>query len=148
MKTAGKKGTQKYDDALKRLPKELRFDARALRELIDEQSELLLPLLKDESSGLTKTIVDNMGKYLHTSYEIFRNSSYRPTKESFDNAVKFFIRDKMKTLPKFKDAGKKQLDDSFETLSQAEKNTLISNATQEVNQLLKVGITEGTTFNN
>ena len=145
MKTAGKKGTQKYDDALKRLPKELRFDARALRELIDEQSELLLPLLKDESSGLTKVIVDNMGKYLHTSYEIFRNSNYRPTKESFDNAVRFFIRDKMKTLPKFKDAGKKQLDDSFETLSQAEKNTLISNATQEVNQLLKVGITEGTT---
>ena len=80
MKTAGKRGTQTYKDALERLPKELRFDAQALRRTIDDQSEMLLPLLKDSESGLTKTIIDNMGKYLHTSYEIFRNNSFRPTK--------------------------------------------------------------------
>ena len=145
MKTAGKKGTQQYENALKRLPKELRFDARALRDLIDSQSEKLLPLIKDDSTDLTKTIVNNMGKYLHTSYEIFRNSNYRPTKENFENAVQFFVRTKMKQLPKYKDFGIKKLDDTFEKLTKSERDALISNATQEVNQLLKVGITEGST---
>jgi hypothetical protein len=145
MKTAGKKGTRQYEDALKRLPKELRFDARALRDLIDNQSEKLLPLIKDDATDVTKTIIDNMGKYLHTSYEIFRNSNYRPTKENFENAVQFFVRNKMKQLSKYKKFSDKKLDETFGKLSRSERNTLISNATQEVNQLLKVGITEGST---
>ena len=146
MKTAGKQGTAQYDNALKRLPKELRFDAQAIRRIIDDQSESLLPLLKDSSSGLTKTIIDNMGKYLHTSYEIFRNTNYRPKKIDFDNAVRFFIREKMKLLPKFKNIkGKDTLDTAFEKLSKTEQDRLISMATQDVNQILKVGMTEGST---
>ena len=150
MKTAGKRGTQTYKDALERLPKELRFDAQALRRTIDNQSEMLLPLLKDSESGLTKTIIDNMGKYLHTSYEIFRNNSFRPTKENFDNGVRFFIRENMKNLKKFKNAdgtmkNKLELDSAFNKLNKIDQKALISNATQDVNQLLKVGITEGST---
>tara|TARA_R100001443_G_scaffold80642_1_gene87632 strand:- start:33 stop:4988 length:4956 start_codon:yes stop_codon:yes gene_type:complete len=146
MRTAGKPGTRQYDDALRLLPKELRFDAQAIRRIIDQQSADLLPLIKDSSSGLTKTIIDNMGKYLHTSYEIFRNTNYRPKKIDFDNAVRFFIREKMKLIPKFKNIkGKDTLDNAFEKLGKVEQDRLISMATQDVNQILKVGITEGST---
>ena len=112
---------------IKQLPDSLQFDARAIRKLIDDQSELLRPILKDKSAGLSKTILKNMGKYLHTSYEIFRNNRYIPRKEDYKNAVQFYINRLKKMYPD------KSADE------------LLSNARTEVNQLLKIGRTEGST---
>jgi len=66
-----------------------------------------------------------MGKYLHTSYEIFRNNRYTPRREDYKNAVQFYIR-RLKEL--YPDRSAKQL---------------LSDARQEVNQLLTIGRTEG-----
>jgi len=107
------------------LPKSLQFDARAIRKLIDDQSELLRPILKDKTSGLSKDILENMGKYLHTSYEIFRNNRYIPRREDYKNAVQFYVR-RLKEL--YPDRSPRQL---------------LSDARQEVNQLLMIGRTEG-----
>ena len=107
------------------LPKTLQYDSRAIRKLIDDQSELLRPILKDKTSGLSKDILENMGKYLHTSYEIFRNNRYVPRREDYKNAIQFYMR-RLKEL--YPDRSAKQL---------------LSDARQEVNQLLMIGRTEG-----
>ena len=31
-----------------------------------------------------------MGKYLHTSYQIFRNSKWNPPKEIYEDAISYF----------------------------------------------------------
>ena len=33
-----------------------------------------------------------MGRYLHTSYEIFKNSKFRADKETYQNAIDYFVK--------------------------------------------------------
>ena len=56
------------------LPKSLRTNSRILRKMVDDQTEALQPILKDKD--LKETLVKNMKKYLHTSYQIFKNSKF------------------------------------------------------------------------
>ena len=75
---------------LESLPKSLRLNTKLIRKLIDDQTLELKPLLKDDAIDLKDTLIANMGKYLHTSYEIFRNSKWNPPKEIYEDAVKYF----------------------------------------------------------
>ena len=72
------------------IPKGLRLNTKLIRKLIDDQTLELKPLLKDDAIDLKNTLIANMGKYLHTSYEIFRNSKWNPPKELYEDAVSYF----------------------------------------------------------
>ena len=71
------------------LPKSLRTNARVLRQLIDDQTEALQPILKDKD--LKKELVKNMRSYLHTSYQIFKNSKFTPSKQVMANGTEYFM---------------------------------------------------------
>jgi len=128
MRTAGKSGTKQYSDALNKLPSSLRFNAKALRTLIDEQTELLQPIIRD--MDIREDLIKNMGKYLHTSYQIFKNSNWRAPTETYDNAVKYF--EKL-----IKDTSARGASMSADDVTRA--------ATEKVNKILEIGRTEGTT---
>ena len=48
------------------LPKSLRTGTRAIRQMIDEQTEALQPIIRD--LDVREEMTRNIGKYLHTSY--------------------------------------------------------------------------------
>ena len=109
------------------LPKSLRFDAKAIRKIIDRQTEELQPIVKDKAIDVTNKLLDNMGKYLHTSYRIFQNSKWRPPKEVYDDAVEYFM---------------KVLKPSYRNLSTGDLKQM---AKGKVNDLLTIGRSEGST---
>ena len=80
------RGNKKLDS----LPISLRLNTKLIRKLIDDQTIELKPLLKDDAIDLKDTLIANMGKYLHTSYEIFRNSKWNPPKEIYEDAISYF----------------------------------------------------------
>jgi len=88
------------------LPKPLQDSSFIIRDLIDEQMKVLQPILKD--SNVKEDLIKNMGKYLHTSYEIFKNSKFTAAKPVYDKAVNYFAR-LMKEMPDYKNMNKKQL---------------------------------------
>ena len=80
------RGNKKLDS----IPKALRLNTKLIRKLIDDQTLELKPLLKDDAIDLKDTLIANMGKYLHTSYQIFRNSKWNPPKEIYEDAISYF----------------------------------------------------------
>ena len=88
------------------LPSPLQDSAFIIRDLIDEQMKVLQPILKD--SNVKEDLIKNMGKYLHTSYEIFKNSKFTAAKPVYDKAVNYFAR-LMKEMPDYKNMSSKQL---------------------------------------
>jgi hypothetical protein len=72
------------------LPISLRLNTKLIRKLIDDQTIELKPLLKDDAVDLKNTLIANLGRYLHTSYEIFRNSKWNPPKEIYEDAISYF----------------------------------------------------------
>ena len=111
------------------LPDPLQDSAFIIRDLIDEQMKALQPILK--SSDIKEDIIKNMGKYLHTSYEIFKNSKFTAAKPVYDKAINYFAR-LMNSMPDYKGMSKKQLQ------IQARLN---------VENLMTIGRGEGTTAN-
>ena len=111
------------------LPSPLQDSAFIIRDLIDDQMKALQPILKN--SDIKEDIIKNMGKYLHTSYEIFKNSKFTAAKPVYDKAVNYFSR-LMSSMPDYKGMSKKQLE------IQARLN---------VENLMTIGRGEGTTAN-
>jgi len=110
---------------LKELPDSLQSSSFAIRKLIDDYSTELSPLLK--TMNVKDDLIKNMGRYLHTSYEIFKNNKFRAGKETYQGAVDYFI----KLLKSF---------DSKILPSDAKLQ-----ATALVNRLLAIGRAEGST---
>jgi hypothetical protein len=110
---------------LKELPDSLQSSSFAIRKLIDDYSTELSPLLK--TMNVKDDLIKNMGRYLHTSYEIFKNNKFRAGKETYQGAVDYFV----KLLKSF---------DSKILPSDAKLQ-----ATALVNRLLAIGRAEGST---
>ena len=72
-------------------------------------------------------LIKNMGRYLHTSYEIFKNSKFRADKETYQNGIDYFV----KLLRSFN----KDIAPSEAKLQ----------ATALVNRILAIGRAEGST---
>ena len=101
------KALQKWDDvlaymrgelALKELPKTLQLSAASLRKMIDKQTKELAPYVTDKD--IRGELIKNMGKYLHTSYEIFKNNKYIPDPDDVAKATQYFVNLISKTAPK------------------------------------------------
>ena len=88
------------------LPSPLQDSAFIIRDLIDDQMKALQPILKD--ANIKEDIIKNMGKYLHTSYEIFKNSKFTTAKPVYDKAVNYFSK-LMQSMPDYKGMSPKQL---------------------------------------
>jgi len=115
------KGGIKLED----LPKSLRSSSLAIRNIIDKYTKELSPILK--GMNVKDDIIKNMGRYLHTSYEIFKNPKFRASKEIYQNAIDYFIQ-----LQKSFNPGISKSNAKFE-------------ATALVNRLLQIGRAEGST---
>ena len=84
-------------------------------------------IIKD--MNVKEDILKNMSKYLHTSYEIFKNSKFQVSSEVYDKAVSYFAK-LMQTMPKYKKMNLKELNNQ---------------ARSKVNDILTKGRDEGTT---
>ena len=113
---------------LDKLPKSLRIPSHAIRNIIDEQTKLLQPIIRD--MDVRDEMIKNMGRYLHTSYQIFKNPSWRAPKETYENAVKYF---------------EKLIRDTSARGASMSKDDITRAATQKVNRMLEKGRTEGST---
>ena len=113
------------------LPKTLRPSTQILKSLIDKQTELLQPILKN--LNVKDDLVRNAGKYFHTSYEIMRNPKFRADKEKYNNAVNYFKKLLTQSDPQYKNA------------TGAVAKQLDLEAKLTVNKLLEIGRSEGTT---
>ena len=130
-----------WDDVLKymrgeikidALPKSLRTGSRALRQMIDDQTKQLQPIIRD--MDVRDELIKNMGRYLHTSYEIFKNSKWRVSKQDYARGVDYFM-NLLRTTSKFKGARKGT--DLY--------NRMLVEAKQKVNSILAIGRSEGFT---
>ena len=74
---------------IEQLPKSLRYPTRAIREIIDKQTKELQPIIRE--MDVREEMVKNMGKYLHTSYQIFKNNNWRASKEVYEKGVDYFV---------------------------------------------------------
>ena len=102
---------------LSSLPQTLRAPAQEIQKLIGGLSKKISPYVKDES--IKKEIIDGVGKYLTTSYEIFQGS-FKPDAKKIEAARKYFV-----------DFFKKD-----KRYSESQINRL---ATQRVDEILKFG---------
>ena len=66
---------------LEQLPKPLQSSSFAIKKLIDDYTTELSPILK--TMNVKDDLIKNMGRYLHTSYEIFKNSKFRADKRNY-----------------------------------------------------------------
>ena len=110
---------------LEQLPKSLQSSSFAIRKLIDDYTTELSPILK--TMNVKDDLIKNMGRYLHTSYEIFKNSKFRADKETYQNGIDYFV----KLLRSFN----KDIAPSEAKLQ----------ATALVNRILAIGRSEGST---
>jgi hypothetical protein len=110
---------------LEELPKSLQSSSFAIRKLLDDYTTELSPILK--TMNVKDDIIKNMGRYLHTSYEIFKNSKFRADKETYQNGIDYFV----KLLKSFN----KNIAPSEAKLQ----------ATALVNRILAIGRAEGST---
>jgi len=115
---------------IEELPKVLRTNSRILRKMIDDQTELLQPILKD--SELKNQLIDNMRSYLHTSYRIFKDAKFQPPKAALRDGTEYFMN---LMRPGWKKLGKKSL----------EYKELLAKARGKVNELITIGRSEGST---
>ena len=123
------KGEIKIDQ----LPKALRLSSRAIRQMIDDQTKELTPIIRD--MNVRDELIRNMGKYLHTSYEIFKNSKWQADKQTLNRAVEYFVNLIRQGDPKY--AGVKKGSRAYAELLTA--------ARLKVSEILDIGRTEGTT---
>ena len=112
------------------LPKSLRTNSRILRKMIDDQTEALQPILKDPE--LKDQLVKNMRSYLHTSYQIFRDSKFTPSKQVMADGTEYFMN---LMRPGWKNLNKKSV----------EYKELLVKARMKVDELLTIGRNEGST---
>jgi len=110
---------------LEQLPKPLQSSSFAIRKLIDDYTTELSPILK--TMNVKDDLIKNMGRYLHTSYEIFKNSKFRVDKETYQGGIDYFV----KLLKSFN----KDIAPSESKLQ----------ATALVNRILAIGRAEGST---
>ena len=108
---------------LDQLPKPLRSSTFAIRKLIDDYSAELSPVLK--TMNVKDDLIKNMGRYLHQSYEIFKNNKFRADKATYKKAIDFFVKQQRSFNKNI-------------TKSEAELE-----ATAMVNRMLTIGRTEG-----
>ena len=123
------KGQIKIED----LPKSLRTSTRQIRKMIDDQTKQLTPIIRD--MDVREDLIKNIGKYLHTSYEIFKNSKWRADPEVIDEAIKYFINLMKKADPKLARAKK----------GSQEYKAMVAGAERKVNDILAIGRDEGFT---
>ena len=112
------------------LPKSLRTNSRILRKMVDDQTEALQPILKDKD--LKNELLKNMRSYLHTSYQIFRNSKFTPSKQVMADGTEYFMN---MIRPGWKSLNKKS----------AEYKELLVKARLKVDEILTIGRNEGST---
>ena len=98
--------------------------------MIDDQTELLQPILKDPE--LKNQLIKNMRSYLHTSYQIFRNSKFTPSKQVMAEGTEYFMNLRR---PGWKNLNKKS----------AEYKELLVKARMKVDEILTIGRSEGST---
>ena len=116
----------------KALPEILRIPAKEIRATIDDLTKKLQPYVKSEE--IRKEFVDNLGKYLRNSYDIFRGS-FKPNRTAINNATEYF-RGLIRST-----------DHNFKGKLTPEKEQLLSRlATQKVDDILQVA-QEGTSPN-
>jgi hypothetical protein len=128
------KALQKWDNVLaymrgeldlKELPKTLQLSAASLRKMIDKQTKELAPYVTDKD--IRAELIKNMGKYLHTSYEIFKNNKYIPDPDDVAKATQYFVNLISKTAPKG-----------------TTPEQILKQAETKVNDILDIGRNEGT----
>ena len=110
------------------IPKIMHEPAKRIRSTIDELSLKIKPYLTG-NEDLEKAFLDNIGKYVRNSYEIFRGST-RPSEQYKKAAIDYFKSLIIKQNPIYRDPKK------AEELSRL--------ASQKVEQIIQIG-TEGTT---
>jgi len=110
---------------LNQLPESLRSSSFAIRTLIDNYALDLQPILK--TMNVKDDIIKNMGRYLHQSYEIFKNSKFRADKSTYKKAIDYFVK-----LQRSFNKGISKTDANIE-------------ATALVNRILTIGRSEGST---
>ena len=115
------------------LPKSLRTGSRAIRKMIDDQTKQLQPIIRD--MDVRDELVKNMGKYLHTSYEIFKSSKWRADSETYKRGVDYFVNLLKQANPQYKNA--KKGSDLYKDL--------LNKAKLHVSEIMKIGRREGTT---
>jgi len=115
------------DIKLTQLPKPLQESSYIIRDLIDDQMKALKPIIKD--MDVKEDLLKNMSKYLHQSYEIFKNPRFEAGSEVVDTAIKYFAK-LMKTMPSYKTMSQKQL---------------MNEARSKVNDIMTKGRAEGST---
>jgi len=109
------------------LPKIMHEPAKRIRSTIDELSLKIRPYLKG-NEDLEKAFLDNIGKYVRNSYEIFRGST-KPSEQYVKAAIDYFKSLIIKQNPIYKDPKK--------------ADELARLASQKVDQIIQIGI-EGT----
>ena len=70
------------------LPQVLRNSSKEVKIVIDDLTKELQPYIK--SGELQKEFIDNIGKYLRNSYEVFRSNSFRPNSSQIKSATDYF----------------------------------------------------------
>ena len=132
-----------WDDVLKymrgelklnQLPKSLQQYSQAIRKLVDDQQEKIVPILKDMK--IKDDTLKNMGRYFKTSYEIFKNNKFRAPKEDYQTAIKYFEELMKKAGKTYRGVG---------SGTDLYKQKLNKDAIQTVNKVLEIGRAEGTT---
>jgi hypothetical protein len=132
-----------WDDVLKymrgelklnQLPKSLQQYSQAIRKLVDDQQEKIVPILKDMK--IKDDTLKNMGRYFKTSYEIFKNNKFRAPKEDYQAAIKYFEELMKKAGKTYRGVG---------SGTDLYKQKLNKDAIQTVNKVLEIGRAEGTT---
>ena len=128
-------GKQYWDDVLKylkgeiplkNLPEVLRQPVVDIQKTIEGLSKKIKPYVKSED--IKKEIVDGMGKYLTTSYEIFQGS-YKPDQAKISAATNYFVNLIKKTNKKYKNV--KEGDKLWPELSRV--------ASQKVDEIIQYG---------
>ena len=115
--------------SLNGLPKILQKSTAEVKKVIDDLTDELKPYIK--SGELQKEFVDNIGKYLRSSYEIFRGNSFKPDVAKIQKATDFFKEQIKKMDPEFKNVkigSKSDLD-----------NKLSRYASTKVDEIINVG---------
>src|SRR6056300_228554 len=70
------------------LPQVLRNSSKEVKTVIDDLTKELQPYIK--SGQLEKEFIDNIGKYLRNSYEVFRSNSFKPNSSQIKSATDYF----------------------------------------------------------
>jgi hypothetical protein len=82
------------------LPQVLRNSSKEVKTVIDDLTKELQPYIK--SGQLEKEFIDNIGKYLRNSYEIFRRNSFKPNSSQIKSAADYFKEQIKRMDPEYK----------------------------------------------